>query len=523
MKRDWADGYVSDINYSFGYYQELAPSFIQFALLLNGYSPPATHGKYNYCELGFGHGVSANIFAAANPRGQFWGTDINPDHALFASNIANTSGISANWKDCSFEEFLELDTPQFDFITLHGVWSWISPAAQHTIVEILRRKLKVGGAVFLSYNVLPGWGAEMPLRELLRMHTQYASPTGTTTSNKITQALNFAQTLKESGAAYFTEHPQAANQLQDMLGSDSSYLAHEYFNRSWEITYFADLAATLEAAKLTFACSLHASDLLGEFRHKPQFNGLLDKNASNLLRETVNDYALNRRFRRDVFVRGARRLSEQEKNARLLALKFMPVKATEEISLQAKTPYGSFTLSESLYRPVINAFSSVIEPITLNQLRQDQEVATLSVSDLVEVIGVMVARQDIHPIFENEDFSCAKTQCKKLNQVIAERALYYNDIKYLSSPVTGKAVEANRFELLFWLAWQEGKRTPEELAKRGWEYFSALGQPMATANGLMNTEHDSLTAFKNNAHRFVKKILPLWLKLEILTHDLKNK
>jgi SAM-dependent methyltransferase len=517
MKRDWADGYISDINYSFGYYQELAPSFIQFSLLLNGYSPPATEGKYSYCELGFGHGVSANIFAAANPRGQFWGTDVNPDHALFASNIANKSGISAHLMDCSFEEFLELDTPQFDFITLHGVWSWISPAAQHAIVEILRRKLKVGGAVFLSYNVLPGWGAEMPLRELLRMHTEYASPTGTSTPNKITHALRFAQALKESGAAYFTEHHQAANQLQDMLSSDSSYLAHEYFNRSWAITYFADLAATLEAAKLTFACSLHASDLLGEFRHKPQFNGLLEKTASNLLRETVNDFALNRRFRRDVFVRGARRLSEQEKNARILALKYIPVKTAQEISLNAKTPYGSFTLSETLYRPVINAFANVTSPISLNQLRQDPEVAKLSVHDLIEVIGVMFARQDIHPIFENEEFACAKTQCEKLNRVIAERARYYNDIKYLSSPLTGKAVEANRFELLFWLAWQEGKRSPDELAKRGWEFFSALGQPMATANGVMNNDHDSLATFKSNAHQFVETVLPLWLRLEVLT------
>jgi SAM-dependent methyltransferase len=518
MKRDWTDGYVSDINYSFGYYQELAPSFIQFSLLLNGFSPPATQGKYSYCELGFGHGVSANIFAAANPRGEFWGTDFNPDHALFANELAKAADISAHWMDSSFEEFLDLETPQFDFITLHGVWSWISPSAQNSIVEILRRKLKVGGAVFLSYNVLPGWGAEMPLRELLRLHTEYASPKGISTSQKISKALNFAQALSECGATYFTDHQQAKNQLQDMLSSDSSYLAHEYFNRSWAPTYFADLAATLEKAKLTFACSLHASDLLGEFRHKPQFDGLLEKTDSNLLRETVNDYALNRRFRRDVFIRGAKRLCEQEKNAQLLELRYLPVKTTSEISLNAKTPYGSFALSDTIYKPVINAFKSIKTPITLHELRKNIDVAALNINDLIEVIGVMVARQDIQPIFE-EEFQGTKNKCEKLNKVIAENARYYNDVKYLSSPVTGKAVDANRFELLFWLAWQEGNRTPSDLALRGWEFFLELGQPMVTAQGVLNNINDSLDAFKNNANQFVETVAPLWISLGILKQE----
>jgi len=63
------------------------------------------------------------------------------------------------------------DLPDFDFITLHGIYSWISPENRRTIVEFMRRKLKPGGIVYISYNCMPGWAGMMPLRRLLVEHT----------------------------------------------------------------------------------------------------------------------------------------------------------------------------------------------------------------------------------------------------------------------------------------------------------------------------------------------------------------
>ena len=137
MKRDWSDGYVADITYSHGYFHELAPPYLRFHLLVNGHACPSDGAGYTYCELGYGQGVSANLHAAANPRGEFWGTDFNPDHALHAQSLAQRAGLKAHWLDQGFEAFVETPTPQFDFVVLHGVWSWVSPAAQHALVEFL--------------------------------------------------------------------------------------------------------------------------------------------------------------------------------------------------------------------------------------------------------------------------------------------------------------------------------------------------------------------------------------------------
>ncbi len=138
----WNDGYVTDINYTLGYYNELNPSRLRLALLNNGLKCPEIKTA---CELGFGQGLTVNIHAAASTT-CWYGTDFNPAHASFAQDLAQTSGAKAHLFEQSFAEFCQRDDlPDFDFIGLHGVWSWISDDNRATIADFIRRKLKAGG------------------------------------------------------------------------------------------------------------------------------------------------------------------------------------------------------------------------------------------------------------------------------------------------------------------------------------------------------------------------------------------
>lgn len=60
---DWTSGYVADIGYTYGYYQELNSLRARLALLHAGLVPP---GEGAACELGFGQGLSVNIHAASS-------------------------------------------------------------------------------------------------------------------------------------------------------------------------------------------------------------------------------------------------------------------------------------------------------------------------------------------------------------------------------------------------------------------------------------------------------------------------
>ena len=57
-----------------------------------------------------------------------------------------------------------------DYVGLHGIWSWISDENRAVIVDFVRRKLKVGGVLYVSYNTQPGWAAMVPLRDLFVEH-----------------------------------------------------------------------------------------------------------------------------------------------------------------------------------------------------------------------------------------------------------------------------------------------------------------------------------------------------------------
>ena len=104
MTTDWTAGYVADIGYTFGYYQELNPLRVKLAFLNAGLVYPEMGTA---CELGFGQGMSANLHAAASVT-SWHGTDFNPSQAGFAQELANVSGSDAKLYDEAFAEFAKL-------------------------------------------------------------------------------------------------------------------------------------------------------------------------------------------------------------------------------------------------------------------------------------------------------------------------------------------------------------------------------------------------------------------------------
>jgi hypothetical protein len=131
---DWTEGYVTDIGYIYGYYSELNPLRIPLPLLNVGLSPPVVATA---CDLGFGQGISVNIHAAASDM-RWYGTDFNPAHAAFAQSLAAASGSGAQLFDQSFVEFCaRSDLPDFDFIGVHGIWSWVSDENRRVIVDFV--------------------------------------------------------------------------------------------------------------------------------------------------------------------------------------------------------------------------------------------------------------------------------------------------------------------------------------------------------------------------------------------------
>ncbi len=139
---NWNEGYITDIDYTLGYYNELNPQRLRLALLYKGFYC----GEINTaCELGFGQGMTVNLHAAASTT-KWYGNDFNPSHAGFAQQFGQISGANPQLFEQSFLEFCQRDDlPDFDFIGLHGIWSWISDENRQIIINFFKRKLKASG------------------------------------------------------------------------------------------------------------------------------------------------------------------------------------------------------------------------------------------------------------------------------------------------------------------------------------------------------------------------------------------
>jgi len=147
---DWGEGYVVDVDYTHGYFRELSPGLLRFVALLGGVGAPQA-SSFTYYELGCGNGYSTALHAAVNPKGSFRGVDFNPAHIHNARALAREASIgNVRFQEKSFAELLQEDSEEADFITLHGVWSWISDEHRGQLLEFIRRKLKPGGQLYLS-------------------------------------------------------------------------------------------------------------------------------------------------------------------------------------------------------------------------------------------------------------------------------------------------------------------------------------------------------------------------------------
>jgi cyclopropane fatty-acyl-phospholipid synthase-like methyltransferase len=486
----WTAGYVADINYTHGFYRELAPALLAFTALLKRQRAPDLAGPLTYCELGCGQGFSANLLAAANPNVEFHANDFNPAQIAGAQALAaEGEAPNVHFSDASFQEYIDDPAlPDFDIITLHGIYSWVSAENRAAIVAFIRKKLKVGGLVYISYNTLPGWASAMPLRRLFADH---AATTGGPLASRIEKALVFAERFSDANPAYFRDVSGVKQRLEKIKEHNRAYLAHEYFNKDWTPLYFADVAADMAEAKLGFLGSAHIPDHVDGINFTPQHLAMLNEVADPIFRETVRDYTTLNQFRRDVFVRGAVALPAGEVLTRLAELRLALSVPREGFNLKINGPLGDVQLQEEVYAPVLDALAS--GPKTVRQLVAVPEINALGDVRLEEAIRVLVGTGNVQPCLDAKGDAKRAARTKAFNLAVMKRAVWSHDLQSLASPVTGGGIHLDRFAQIFLLAQHEKHADPAQYALG---LLLTQGQKLLKDGKALETDEENLAELR---------------------------
>jgi SAM-dependent methyltransferase len=509
---DWTVGQIDDLDYTYGYFTELNPVRLKFAFSNAGLLSPKVDTA---CELGFGQGISTNIHAAASLT-TWEGTDIHPAHVNFARRMAEASGTDARFHDQAFSDFVRRsDLSDFDYIGLHGIWSWISDEDRIAIVDFVRRKLKPGGVLYISYNVLPGWAPLTPIRHLMYQHAEIIGAEGRDILGRLAGAQAFLEKLMATSPAYARANPRVGSFVKQMVNNDRRYLAGEYLSREWHPMNFATVAQRLAPAHVTYACSASYHDHVTDLNLTQEQQLLMREIRDPGFRQTVYDFLVNRQFRYDYWVKGGRDLSTVEQAEALRAERVILTAHRSAVSMKMRSAQGESTLIESVYNAILDALAD-LRAKTLGQLEQTVKDKGIGFADLVQAAFILAGNTHLAVVQDEATIAKARSHTDKLNIQLINKARSNGDISFLASPVTGGGIHVGRFEQLFLLAMSEGKTRPDECVQFVWQALATQGEKIVIDGKILETTEENIAALTAQFCAFTEKQLPILQALQIV-------
>ena len=513
---DWTSGYVADVEYTIGYFTELNPVRLPIGLLNAGYAPPVVR---NACELGFGQGMSIAMHAAAQPHVNWFGDDFNPDHVLFARWLNDAAGAGAELTDESFEQFCNRDDlPMFDVIGLHGIWSWITPRNREIIIDFINRKLNVGGVVYCSYNVMPGWAAMAPVRELLAMHARMTAGKGMGSGEKMEAALTFVGEMLDREPAFLNANPLVKEKFEQLKTMPRGYLSHEYMNSSWYPMYFNDIAEIFGEAKLEYVCSASYQEAVEEIQLTAPQRAWLTGIDSEPFRETMRDFLRNTQFRKDYWVKGGFAMPQAERIERIRDVRVILLNVRENIPDKAASPLGEVTLVPEVYGPFLD-FLGDNRPHTIRDIEIALHDRGIQFGQILQAVMLLAGSGHLGFAQSDAEIAAARPRTRRLNAALMRRAEQEEGINYLASPVTGGAIAISRIDQMFLKGWADGLPQPDQWAEKVWQVLEASGQRALKDGVAVATAEENRVVVGEAAEKFSRTLLPLFQGLEVASRD----
>jgi hypothetical protein len=274
------------------------------------------------------------------------------------------------------------------------------------------------------------------------------------------------------------------------------------------------MARWLEPAKLTYACSAHYLDYIDAVNLTAEQQTFLKDIHDPMFKQTVRDFMVNQQFRKDYWVKGARRLTMLEQAQGLKDQRLVMTAHRPDVSLKVTGALGEANLTEAIYFPILDLMGDH-KVRTLAQIEQGIKEASVTFAQLIQAVLVLCGNGTLTPVQDDAAIIKAKKHTEKLNTHLMLKARSSNDMSYLASPVTGGGVIVGRFLQLFILAMQQGKKKPEEWAAFVAQILAAQGQKILKEGKPLETSEEHITELTTKANEFSVKLLPILKALQI--------
>jgi hypothetical protein len=414
----------------------------------------------------------------------------------------------------SFADAAASDDPSlssFDIVALHGIYTWIERSVREDIHRFLHKKLSAGGLVYNSYNCLPGWATVGPIQQLIM---EVARRSSRDSLAVIGEAQELLKSLIRHSSAFIVQNPGVRPRIEGMEKQDRAYLAHEFLNSGWEPVYVTEVIKNFGEAKLTYIGSASLAENQIALCVPKDLQDLVRNAPDSSMRELLKDYAINKQFRRDLYVRGPQNLSVHEQRRRIGQTSFVSLLSSKQPPEKIKIPLGEISINKEISELVLNTLGDDV--VTGEQIIANALQNKLNERDVLTCILLLVNAGSISPAYpaRSSDVGAA---VRRINQTIMNMTAAADTHRFLASSATGSAISASFIDRIIGLAdLSPDGPSDVDLASHAFDSLEAEGQSFRRDGKPVSRTDAEIVVIAEAVKEFREQRLPRWRALGVI-------
>ena len=232
-------------------------------------------------ELGSSCGGNIIPQALYNPTATFTGIDLSPTQVKHGNELIESMGL----KNITLleKDIMDIDDSfgTFDYIIVHGIWSWVPDVVKDKILSICNQNLSDRGVAYVSYNTYPGWKRLEQLRDIM-LYSEKHAPSDSLQERTI-YTKNVLKLISET-----MKLDERSQQISDykikninrVLQSNDYYVGHEYLEAINDPVYVSEFIERAQEQGCAY---------IGDETLNRSFITWLDSNVENNIRTLARD------------------------------------------------------------------------------------------------------------------------------------------------------------------------------------------------------------------------------------------
>ena len=282
------------------------PALLEAQGKLFGLTPKDSR-KARILELGSSFGGNIITQALYNPEAEFVGVDLTAEQVKKGNEVIEKIGLK-NIKLIE-KNILDIneDFGKFDYIIVHGVFSWVPDIVKEKIIKICNENLTEEGIAYISYNTYPGWKEADKIREMMLYANKYFPEVSQ--GDKVQRGKAFISIVAEQMKIYTDVAEKKGDfikQIEGILNMQDYYVGHEQLENINDPMYLHEFVDMLRKENLQYISDVGLRLSIASVYNDSTIEKLQQLSQGDpVIKEQCLDYILDTKFRRSLICKGS--------------------------------------------------------------------------------------------------------------------------------------------------------------------------------------------------------------------------